>query len=296
MGAMPRQISPAVTGAWVMRLLWAPVPFTVGAAVGDALTDASRAMQIVATVGLWLGWAMVLACTLVLRTTTLTALRIAAPVPLGLALAALADGGAVSGIDVIACAHGAAVVLVAMTPTIGATFVDGSSYGDERRLPLRPPAALVLGPIELAWALIAAPAVVGPALLAARSWIAGTLVVAIGLLAARRAIRSLHALSQRWLVLVPSGLVVHDPLALAEPVLLRRSSITRFAPAASDSTALDLTGGALGLALEVALNAPIELALVEGRQTEVRTVDGLLVSPTQPATVLAAAGARGITI
>ena len=36
----------------------------------------------------------------------------------------------------------------------GEAFVDGSSYGDERRMPLRPPVAVLAGPVPLAWAAL----------------------------------------------------------------------------------------------------------------------------------------------
>jgi hypothetical protein len=274
--------------------LWLPLPFSVGAAAADALADASRPVQVVASGGMWLAWSTVLACMVVPRTATLTVVRIAAPIPLCVALAALADDGSVTATDALACAHAAIVVLVALVPSVGATFVDGSSYGDEQRLPLRPPAALMLGPIELAWLAVAVPLVLGPLLLAARAWVAGAVVVAVGAAAARRAIPSLHALSRRWLVLVPAGVVVHDPLSLAEPVLLRRSSIRRFAPAEIHSTALDLTGGALGLALEITLAAPVDVPLVKRRATEVQAADRLLVTPSRPGAVLVAASGRGV--
>ena len=47
--------------------------------------------------------------------------------------------------------------------------VQGSAYGDERRFLLRPPAALLVGPLPLAWALMAGPLVTGTLLLGARA-------------------------------------------------------------------------------------------------------------------------------
>ena len=44
---------------------------------------------------------------------------------------------------------------------VGDWYVDGSSYGDERRFALRPPAALVMVAVPLAWILTVAPLLAG---------------------------------------------------------------------------------------------------------------------------------------
>jgi len=106
--------------------------------------------------------------------------------------------------------------------------------------------------------------------------------------------RSLHGLSRRWLVFVPAGLVVHDPIALADPVLFQRQVIAAFGPARAGTTALDLTQRAPGLALELALTEEVPL---------VRTTPGqrgglpaapraVLVTPTRPGAVLREAASR----
>jgi hypothetical protein len=135
----------------------------------------------------------------------------------------------------------------------------------------------------------------GPLLLAAHQWLAGALALAIGFPAAAVAARSLHTLARRWLVFVPNGVVVHDPLALAEPVLLRRAEVRSFAPAPASTAALDLTRGALGLALELTVAPPVSLVLAAGGGggvSEATTAAALLVSPTRPGAVLAEARRR----
>ncbi len=98
----------------------------------------------------------------------------------------------------------------------------------------------------------------------------------------------LHTLARRWLVFVPNGVVVHDPLALAEPVLLARATVRGIGPAPADTRALDLTAGASGLALEVRLAEPVAVVPVApGRHTaEVVRTDALLVTPSRPGRVL----------
>jgi hypothetical protein len=281
-------------GAWPARVTWLALPVLMGPALGDALDDASRPVQVVASTGLWLGWAAVLVATLVPTTVSLTGLRVAAPAAVVAALAAVvADGGSAATVAGLAGALVAA--LAAFWPGTGEAFVAGSSYGDERRMPLRVPGPLLAGPLALVWAATAAGVAAGPLLLAARQWIAGAAVLAVGFPVAAVAIRSLHTLARRWLVFVPNGVVVHDPLALAEPVLLRRADVRSFGPAPADTAALDLTRGALGLALEVTLAPPVSVVLAgRGRRgaSEATTAAALLVAPTRPGAVLAEARRR----
>jgi hypothetical protein len=122
----------------------------------------------------------------------------------------------------------------------------------------------------------------------------GVLALAAGLPATWWGARVLHSLARRWLVFVPTGVVVHDPLTLTDPVLLRRGVVRSLGPAPADTDALDLTGGASGLALEVRLNEPVALVPVaRGRRpAEVTDVDALLVTPSRPGRVLAEARRR----
>jgi hypothetical protein len=262
--------------------------------VGDALDGASRPVQLVASVGLWVGWAVVLVATLVPSTVSLTALRMAAPGAVVAAVAAIVADEP-SAAAVVGLVGALVAALAAFWPGTGEAFVAGSSYGDERRMPLRVPGPLLAGPLILAWAAAAAGVAAGPLLLAAHQWLAGALALAIGFPAAAVAARSLHTLARRWLVFVPNGVVVHDPLALAEPVLLRRAEVRSFAPAPASTAALDLTRGALGLALELTVAPPVSLVLAAGGGggvSEATTAAALLVSPTRPGAVLAEARRR----
>jgi hypothetical protein len=281
-------------GAWPARATWLVLPVVLGPALGDALDDASRPVQLVATVGLWVGWAVVLVATLVPTTVSLTGLRAAAPAAVVAALAAtVATGASMAG--VVGLVGALVTALAAFWPGTGEAFVAGSSYGNERRMPLRVPGPLLAGPLLLAWLVAAAGVATGPLLLAAERWVAGAAALAVGLPAAGVALRSMHTLARRWLVFVPTGVVVHDPLALAEPVLLRRADVRSFGPAPADTTALDLTRGALGLALEVRLEPPVSLVLAAGGRLgvgEATTAGALLVSPSRPGAVIAEARRR----
>jgi hypothetical protein len=236
---------------WVLRLLWLLLPLTVGVAAGDLLDDTSTPVGLVAAIGLWGLWAAGLVACLVPTTVALTVLRLLGPVPLALALVAVVDDpGAAGAIAVVA---GAAVAAVAFHPQVGRAFVQGSAYGDEARFPLRPPGQLVLGPLPLLWAALAASVAVGPLLLAARQWAVGAVVcaVAAGLVVVLP--RRFHLLTTRFLVFVPAGLALHDQLVLAETAMFRWRSVQSFTRALATTDALDLTGGSLGAAVEVTL-------------------------------------------
>ena len=292
--------------AWPVRVAWALLPLLAGPALGDALGGTSRPVQVVASVGLWAAWAGVLVATLVPTTVSLTVLRVAAPAAVAAAGAALLFGAGDGGgggegsvgtlAGVVALAVSLVAALVALSAATAETFVDGSSYGDERRLPLRTPTPLLAGPVEVAWFAVVAPAVAGPLLLAAHQWVAGAVVLAAGVPLAVRAARSLHTLARRWVVFVPAGMVLHDPLALAEPILVPRASVRSLEPAPAGTDALDLTGGAAGLAVEARTVEPVTLLPVapRGRPTELTEVTAVMFTPVRPGRLLAEARRRRI--
>ena len=133
---------------------------------------------------------------------------------------------------------------------------------------------------------------------AAQRWVVATVVLVVGAPLAFQSVKSLHALARRWLVFVPAGPVVHDLLAMADPVLIKRSAITRFGPALVGSAAADLTSGARGLALEVELHTPVTLALRVHPTADAATVelDSFYFTPTLPGEALDEAERRTIAV
>ena len=287
---------PLWRSAWPLRLVWLLLPVLAGPALADALMTRSRTIQVVSSVSAWGFWALALAATFIPRSVTLTIVRII--VPGSLATAAWAAVGAdrpawaAAGTGVSAVA-----VLTLAWPGVSDAFVDGSSYGRERRAALRVPALLFLGPVPLAWLAVAGGVLAGPLLLAAEQWIAGAVAVVVGAVLAAVGIRQLHLLSRRWLVFVPAGVVVHDPLTLTEPILFQRHLIAGIGPAPAGSTALDATAGALGLALEVTATDAFDVGVRAGRDRTERTdVRAILVTPTQPAATLAVAAEHRLPV
>ncbi len=281
----------------LLRLLWLSLPVTVGPAVEDALRGVSSPVAWVAAVGLWLAWAAALLALLVPRVVSLTVLRVGAPGVAVVAVFAAVRGG-VDGLDLLAVAVAALVLVMAAWPTVGAELVDGSSYGPERRLPLRVPPSLALGPAPLAVAIVLAGISVGPLLLASAQWVAGLVATVVGGGLAFLAARSLHALSRRFLVFVPGGVVVHDPLTIVDPVLLPKGGLASVGPAPADSDAEDLTMGAGGLVMELRLQQPADLVRRRPGRAPDRAVTtaAVLVAPTRTAAFLADATERNLPV
>ena len=283
---------------WLVRAGWLALPFAAGPAYGAALHPHSDAVRLVATVLLWTGWALVLVGTLVPPPLGLTALRVCGPAAAVAALAAAATGRPSALAGAGAAAITALDVALAFSPATGVLYVNGPAYPNERRYPLRPPGPLLLGPLELSWAMVVGAPTAGILLLAARNWVAGAAVSVVGLPAAYVLARSLHGLSRRWLVFVPAGVVLHDPIALLDPVLFPRAMIEALRPARADSDSLDLTQGALGLTLELVLTekVPMTRAAPGRRGGEQGASARLLFTPTRPGQVLAEATRRRVPV
>lgn len=281
---------------WAVRAAWLLLPFAAGPALAAALDERSVPVRSVGSAWLWLAWAAVVVAVLVPHPLSLTALRVAAPAALAAAAAAALTGDGTGAAP--ALAGSAVVVALAFTTETGTWMVNGAAYGDERRFLLRPPRALLVLPIPLAWLLLVAALAGPPLLLATGRWVAGGLALVAAVPLALVLARALHSLTQRWAVLVPAGLVVKDHLALVDPVLLRRTEVEVLRPAPGASDALDLTVGAPGLALEARLReaVPLVRVVLGRRQGEPGRSARLRFTPTRPGAVLAAAAERRIPV
>jgi hypothetical protein len=278
---------------WSLRVLWVSIPLSVGTGIARALAGTSPPVHTVSAAGLWVLWGVGVVVLLVPSTPALTALRLVAPaVPVVAVAAVVAEPEAVT---VIGLAVALAVATVAFTAEVGHAFVQGSAYGDERRFLLRPPGALVLGPIEVLWAVSVGALGTGIVLLAARAWVAGGVLVGIGAVTTLPVVRRLHRLSRRFVVLVPAGLVLHDHLVLAETLMVPRGQVTGLSFALEDTEAADLTGGALGRAVEVRfadLETVVLAAPPRAERTRALHARAVLVSPSRPGSLLESAATR----
>ena len=274
---------------WALAAATAILPLVAGPPIADALHDLSVPVRTTASVGLWCAWGVGLLSTVVPHPVALTTTRVLAPAAIAATTLLRGDGNGWIASAVVAIVAAA----LAFAPAIGMRAVNGLAYPNERRFPLRPPGAVLLGPIVVAWALALSGVAAGPLLLAARVWVAGAVATVSGFGLAAILLRALHGLSRRWLVFVPAGVVLHDLLALSDPVLFLRPNVSRFGPAPADTDGLDLTERAPGLALELALREAADIGLARNRRVK---ADAVLFTPTRPGAVLDEAQRRRLPV
>ena len=253
---------------WCARVCWALLPVTTGTAFADALAGWSTAPALAAAIMLWLAWAAGLVVMFVPRPWGLTFLRVVAPA--GVICSTFTVTSTSVAAAVLALVGALVAAALALSTPIAAATANALAYGDEWRVPLRIPMPLLVGPVPVAVVVIAAGATVGILLLAAGHLILGVVLTVVGLPAAFLVARALHALSLRWLVFVPAGLAIVDPLSLVEPTLVRREEIAAVHPysgTASDEELLDLRIGTLGGSILIELREPVGFTRRRDRKT-----------------------------
>ena len=284
-------------GIWPARVTWFLLPVIAGPGLTSGLDTRSGPVQTVAEIMMWAAWFAGLVSLLAPSTVSLTVLRIVAPGSIVAAVLVLRDGkvgAALGALAVVWCGLAAGAAFLSIT---GDVMVNGSAYGPERRLALRPPASLLLGPIVFFWGLLAFTVIAGPLLFAAKNWILGIIVTAGAGALAYFVGRSLHQLSRRWVVFTPAGFVIHDYFVLAESVLLRRQDIAELGPAPAEPRgSLDISGGSPGLALQVEAKEPLSVMVRDGRSAGAVDTVRLIFSPSLPGQLLREARVRGITV
>ncbi len=282
---------------WVTRLAWLVVAVAGGSAVGEALSEHSRAVQIVGTAAAWGGWAIGAVALAVPSVVTLTVARTVIPGAIIVAVVVLIERGDPGTVIALLAPALAASALVA-TAEFGRCYIQASAYGDELRFGLRPPIGYLAACVAT-WLATATAIVLAPPALAGRAWALGIPCAVVALIGIAVLPRRWHQLSRRWLVLVPAGIVVHDPVVLIETLMLPTRTIAAVVlDDVGDATqkAADLTGPTPGLALEIELTelTTAVLAPTAGHRDGMTIhVAALVVSPTRPGSVVKAAAAAG---
>jgi hypothetical protein len=205
--------------------------------------DASRSVAWVVLSWGWFLWTGVGASLLVPSPISLTIVRTV--VPISVVVSVVASQPLAVFCSVVA-------LIVCASPVFVDAMVQGGAYGDETRFALRTPLPYVV-PAIIAWLLYTTSLIGGSLLLAARQYIFGAVLVAIGILLSRTIPRRLHRLARRWLVLVPVGIVVHDHLVLHETIMAHSGKISSVTRTSHVGEAADLTGGVFGDRIAIAL-------------------------------------------
>lgn len=253
--AFPPRLSPGARLAAVTLAAWIVLGiFVPWLTLGD---DASNAVSVALLVWGWVLWIAVAIALLV--PSPLSATVVHAISPLAVVCAALA-------VD----APSLFAALVAFIVVRSAVFMDymvqGGAYGQEQRFALRTPVPF-MAPAVLAWVILMGTVFGSTFLLATQQWWIGTPLGVLAILALGVLPRRLHRLSRRWLVIVPSGIVVHDHLVLAETVMSPRNKIASVVTVDTQSESADFTGGVLGprLAIELRESDKIVLSKITAR-------------------------------
>ena len=282
---------------WAARLGWLAVAIVGGAAIGDALSEHGRSVQVVGTVAAWTGWGVGAIALAIPGVVTLTIVRVVVPGSLVVAAVAIIDrADPTSGIALLAPAL-ATSALVA-TAEFGRVYIQASAYGAESRFGLRPPIGYLIASIGT-WLPTMAGLVLAIPALAGRAWVLGIVCLVVAATGLVLLPRRWHQLSRRWLVLVPAGIVVHDPVVLADTLMLAKRSIAGVALGdlgTARQAAADLTGPTPGLPVEIRLGEPATAVLAPTREHRGgRTIHltALLVSPTRPGAVVKQAASAG---
>ena len=102
---------------------------------------------------------------------------------------------------------------------------------------------------------------------------------------------------------VPAGVVVVDQMALTDSLLVQRQRVDSIGPAPADTRAVDLTVGAIGLALELRLTEPDLIIPAPPRRfgggqatIDPVEVESVLFAPTRPGWVLDEAKRRRLLV
>ncbi len=282
---------------WVARIGWVIVAVVGGSGVQAAVDGRSSAVVWTTAIGGWLLWGLAALALAIASVRSLTIVRVVVPLAVVVTVAA-AIGGAPST-DLLGLGIPTIVTLGAVSAAeFGRQFVQASAYGDEERFPLRMPVAAGAAAV-VSWLIWAPALVAGPLLLAAEQWIVGAVLVAIAVGGGAFLGPRWHRLSQRWFVLVPAGIVLRDPVVLADTFPLRTNQVAHIGLASADTEAADLTGPASGYAIEVATIESVTAVFAftpadpNGRAIHLTS---FLSAPSRPGTVLRAAKRRGLPV
>ena len=282
---------------WAARIAWILVAVVGGAALESGVEDRSAAVRWTVAIGGWSVFAAVAVALLIPSVRSLTVTRVGAP--LAPAVVVVAGVGGASGADVALLAVPAIIAVAAIfSAEVGRWMVQSSAYGDEDRLPLRSPVPAGAAAI-VSWVVWAAAVIAGPLLLAGRNWIVGVPVAIVAVAATVLLGPRWHKMSRRWLVLVPAGLVIHDPVVLADTLMVRTDQLLGIGLARTDTEAADLTGPASGYAVQVDTSETVSTVFAftpKEPNGKAIHMTGFLVAPSRPGEALRLASQRHIPI
>ena len=243
----------------------------------------------------WAAWAFVAVAVLVPHPLSLSTVRFVAPLlvmhggwliitePRSSGITDAERWGSVGGFFVMLT-----VAIATYAATYGAAHAQAAAYGHERRHLLRPPISVIL-PLVVVWLAVATS---GAVAVHATSLVVAAIATAIFTALTTFALRRAMVLARRWLVFVPAGIAVHDPLMLRDTFMVRSQFVRALHVAPPGTEAFDTTGTTWGVAIELVLSHPHDVSLSEfgariGRTLDRVHVTALLVAPSRLGRALA---------
>ncbi|MHB1090810.1 MAG: hypothetical protein ACYC06_11525 [Ilumatobacteraceae bacterium] len=274
--------------AWLARLLWLVAAIIPNNLV-DSLPQHSAALRYTITIEFWTLWAIVTIALWIYHPLTLTIVRSLAPVITVHLFIGINDADT-AAVAIASATCALLVCLIIFTANYGAVHVQAGAYGNEQRLLLRLPVPLIL-PVGMTYLLLEIVSEFTPLWIADGQWVLGGVGLVTSAVLMWKVAPRIYQLSRRWLVFVPAGVVLHDPMLLSEVLMLQRNEIVSIALAPADTQAIDLTGFTRGVPLEVQLREMTDVRLTPFAARLFKTTDALhvqafLVAPTQPWRVL----------
>lgn len=274
---------------WTLRGAVALLPFTIGSALSDWL-QTHVTHDIPVFLFAWITWAALLLSTLVPHPMAKTTARIISVALVGIAF--LLPQARNHPVYVL---HALLILVLAESPYANMWWINGTAYPNERRYSLRLPSMLAIGPLLITYAVVIAVPVAAVLLYANAEWAPAIICTLLSIPVLFFGVQAIHQLGKRWVVFVPAGVVLHDPMSLVDPVLFERAVIEKFAPATADTDALDLTQSALGMPIELDLTEKVPMVLSRAfGNAESGSSARLMFTPSRPGEVLAEANRRKI--
>lgn len=249
-------------------------------AFGWLVLDVSRAAPggqlgiraIAAETLIFAAWSGGLVAVIRLRPTYLVYVRVASG-----SAAAWGGAGVAGGFEAgaITLGWGLITLILSFSPQVTIEAAARDSAPRERRFPLALPAGL------LVFMVVPSALVAGTGIGFIPAWLLGArptgprlLLTVIALVASPVIVVSLSRLARRWLVVVPSGIVLHDPMLLAETYRLTPDEIAwvEFAPekwrrVAIGEKVADATAGCATRPLIIVLGKPMPGPMLRPRRS-----------------------------
>jgi hypothetical protein len=284
---------------WVLRAAWLIAGVAAWSGVDALQIDSSSARLIVLVAG-GLAWLAVVLSLAILSPLGLTLIRLMIPLSIPASVVLLVAGGeSVMASSLVLLATGSVATVLAMSAEIGGAALQASAYGDEIRLGLRPPLGYLVAAL-VAWVLWAAAVMAAAILVLSQRWVAAAVLAVVAIALGVIGWMRWHLLARRWLVLVPVGLVVHDPLMLTDTIMIRRSELAGLALATANGEHLiDLSGPATGGRLVIETLAPIPVVPAptrRGQRPAAIETTVVAIAPSRPGRSMSAAAQRRLPV